>query len=78
VDGDHALGGLADALLCAQLHGSDDEGFAVGLDLERGVLGDVEQVEDRAIDDEPEAGFNCSELLDHGRLACSSDVRTSP
>jgi hypothetical protein len=55
MDGDHPLRRVADALLLAELDRPDDERLAVGLDLERGVLRDVEQLEDRAVDDEPEA-----------------------
>jgi len=62
MDGDHPLRRLADALLLAQLHRPDDERLAVGLDLERCVLRDAEQLEDRALDDEPEAVANCGEL----------------
>jgi len=47
--------------------GTDDERLAVGRDLQPRVAVDAEQVEDRLVDDDPEAVADCSELLDHGR-----------
>src|SRR5262249_1371085 len=68
MDCHHSFRGLTDALLLAELRGPDDERLAVGLDLEQGVLGDVEQLEDRTFDDERDAVTGRGELLDHGRL----------
>jgi hypothetical protein len=72
VDGHHSLRRLTDPLLLAELGGPDDERLSVGLDLERRVLGDAEQLENRALDDEPEAVADCGELLDHGGLVIRS------
>jgi hypothetical protein len=53
VDRHHPFGRRVNARLPAALRWSNDERFAISTDLEQRVFVDVQQLEDRTLDDQP-------------------------
>jgi hypothetical protein len=58
--------------------GLDDETLAVGAELELGVFGDIEQIEDRFFDDNAEIAADDGEALAHGASILPTEQRHEP
>lgn len=51
---------------CLATNWRDDQAFPIRGDVQLGIRSDVQELEDRLVDDDPGTIANCLEMLDHG------------